>query len=145
MGACEVLVSCELLTKAEARVAEAERACAIREEILRDICGYLDREQHRAYQAARALRDSPELVEREKASARAHEMSTVADVIKRTAYMVTYPKWVAKWLHPRDAEKVHRLFSECFERLQDQQAMTDDVNFDEYRAAIALVAPKSEG
>jgi len=132
----------KLLALAEARAEAAERACVVREATLQTICDYIDREQHRARTAARALANSPELIEKEKAFARAHEMSTVADIVKRTAYMVTIPSWVTKWVHPRDAERAYQQFLICFQQLQDQQAMTDDNGWDEYRSAIALLGPK---
>ena len=133
----------KLLALAEARAEAAERACVVRDATIHTICDYIDREQHRARTAARALADSTELVEKEKAFARSHEMGTVADIVKRTAYMVTIPNWVTKWVHPRDAEKAHQQFLACFQQLQDQQAMTDEIGWDDYRAAIALLGPKS--
>ena len=129
----------KLLASAEARADTAEKACAVREATIRTICEYIDREQHRAKQAARALADAPDPIDREKAFARAHEMATVAEIVKRTAILVSYPTYVEGWIPPKNAKQVYQAFLACFQQLQDQQAMTDENGWNEYRAALALL------
>lgn len=134
-----------LLALAEARAEIAERDCAVREAAIRTICEYVDREHNRARQAAHALATAPDPIDREKALAREHEMSTVAEIIKRTAILVTHPAYVEGWVAPKQASQAYKAFLACFQQLQDQQAMADESGWEDYRAALALLVTKPTG
>lgn len=128
-----------LLERAEA----AERDCAVRDAALRTICEYLERELHRARTAAQGLANAPNPLDREAASARAHEMTTVTAIVKRAATLVSQPEYVESWVSPQRARQVHHAFLACLQQLQDQQAMRDENGWEEYRAALALLCSKA--
>lgn len=130
---------------AEQRAELAERICAAQSAALHKLCDYIERELIRARQAAQALEHAPDVVDRETAFARVHEVSTLACVITQTVHLVETPAHVEKWVAPSQAQRVYRAFLSCFRQLQDQQAMTDEQAFEEYRQALSLLGPQPTG
>lgn len=126
----------------EMRAEAAERRCAVQSAALHKLCDYIERELIRARRAAQALANAPDVVDRETAFARVHEVSTLACVITQTVSLAETPAHVEKWVDPSQAQKAYRAFCACFQQLQDQQAMTDESGFEEYRKALALLGPK---
>ena len=130
---------------AEQRAELAERLCAVQAAALHKLCDYIERELIRARKAAQALEHAPDIVDREMAFARVHEVSTLACVITQTVSLAQTPTHVEKWVAPSQAQKVYRAFCACFQQLQDQQAMADESGFEEYRKALALLGPQPTG
>ena len=130
---------------AEQRAELAERLCAVQSAALHKLCDYIERELIRARKAAQALEHAPDIVDRETAFARVHEVSTLACVITQTVSLAETPAHVEKWVAPSQAQKVYRAFCACFQQLQDQQAMADESGFEEYRKALALLGPQPTG
>lgn len=124
---------------AEERAEAAERLCVVQAAALHKLCDYIERELIRTRRAAQMLASAPDIVDRETAFARVHEVSTVAYVVTQIATLVENPAHLAGWVPPAHAQKVHQAFLSCFQQLQDQQAMSDERGFEEYRAALALL------